>query len=95
MSSSSAVRTAANSSLGTWYAAGGTALAGILLFGLPGRRRAWQRMLGLMLLFVSIGVLGCGGGSSTKTTPAGTYTVTVTATSGAATQTSMVTATVQ
>ena len=95
MSSSSAVRTAANSSLGTWYAAGGTALAGILLFGLPGRRRAWQRMLSLMLLIIAAGVVGCGGGSSTKTTPAGTYTVTVTATSGSATQTSTVTATIQ
>jgi apolipoprotein N-acyltransferase len=93
-SSSSAIRTAANPSTGTWYAAGGTALAGILLFGLPGRRRAWQRMLSLMLLIVAVGVVGCGG-TSTKTTPSGSYTVTVTATSGSATQTSTVKVTVQ
>jgi hypothetical protein len=95
VASSSATRTAANPSHATWYAAGGTALAGILLFGLPGRRRAWQRMLSLMLLIVAIGVVGCGGSSSSGGTPAGSYTVTVTATSGTATQTSTVTATVQ
>jgi hypothetical protein len=95
MSSSSAIGKPFNTSRSTWYAAGGTALAGILLFGLPGRRRAWQRMLSLMLLVIAVGVVGCGGGSSTKTTPAGTYTVTVKATSGSATQSSTVTVTVQ
>jgi hypothetical protein len=93
-SSGSAIGKPSNISLGTWYAAGGTALAGILLFGLPGRRRAWQRMLSLMLLIIAVGVVGCGG-TGTKTTPAGSYTVTVTATSGSATQTATVTATVQ
>jgi hypothetical protein len=47
-----------------------------------------------MLLIIAVGVVGCGG-SSKKTTPAGSYTVTVTATSGSATQTATVTATVQ
>jgi hypothetical protein len=99
----SAVHMAGNSADRTWYAAGGIALAGILLFGLPGRRRAWQRMLSLMLLLIAAGVAGCGGSSSSgggggggsTTTPAGSYTVTVTATSGTATQTSTITATVQ
>jgi hypothetical protein len=96
----SAVHMAGNSADRTWYAAGGVALAGILLFGLPGRRRAWQRMLSLMLLILATGVVGCGGSSSGgggggSTTPAGSYTVTVTATSGTATQTSTITATVQ
>jgi len=96
----SAVHIAGNSADRTWYAAGGIALAGILLFGLPGRRRAWQRMLSLMLLIIAAGVVGCGGSSSGgggggSTTPAGSYTVTVTATSGTATQTSAITATVQ
>ena len=82
-----------------WYAAGGAALAGILLIGLPGRRRAWQRMFSLMLLIVATGIIGCGGTSSggggSSSTPAGNYTVTVTATSGTITQTSTITATVQ
>ena len=98
VSSGAARRTAANTSDHTWYAAGGVALAGILLFGLPGRRRAWQRMLSLMLLFVAVGIVGCGGGSDNGGgggTPAGTYTVTVTATSGSTTQTSAITVTVQ
>jgi hypothetical protein len=97
----SAVHMAGNAADRTWYAAGGIAFAGILLFGLPGRRRAWQRMLSLMLLIIAAGVVGCGGsssgggGGSGGTTPAGNYTVTVTATSGTATQTSTITATVQ
>ncbi len=98
VSSKSAIRTAANPPDRTWYAASGVALAGILLFGLPGRRRNWQRMLSLLLLVIAMGVVGCGGGSSGGgggTTPAGTYTVTVTATSGTAVQTSTITATVQ
>ena len=77
-----------------WYAAGGAALAGILLIGLPGRRRTWQRMLSLMLLFIAVGVVGCGGGGS-KTNPPTSYTVTVTATSGTINQSSTVTVTVQ
>ena len=97
--SSAAKRIANNASSDTWYAAGGVAFAGILLFGIPGRRRAWQRMIGLMLLFISIGVIGCGGGSSRGGggggTSASTYTVTVTATSGSQSATTTVVATVQ
>jgi hypothetical protein len=96
---SAALHIPANPSDRTWYAAGGVALAGILLFGLPGRRRNWQRMLSLMLLVIAIGIAGCGGGSSGGggggSTPSGSYTVTVTATSGSAVQTSTITATVQ
>jgi trimeric autotransporter adhesin len=102
VSSSAAMHIAAHAADRTWYAAGGVALAGILLFGLPGRRRAWQRMLSLMLLIIAAGVVGCGGSSSSGgggggggSTPSGNYTVTVTATSGTATQTSTITATVQ
>jgi trimeric autotransporter adhesin len=83
----------------TWYAAGGAALACILLIGLPGRRRAWQRMLSLMFLVIAVGVVGCGGGSSGggggSSTPGGSYTVTVTAVSGTIQQTSTVMVTVQ
>ncbi len=76
-----------------WYAAGGAALAGILLIGLPGRRRAWQRMLSLMLFFIAVGVVGCGGSSGGS--HGGSYNVTVTATSGTLSQTSTVSVTVQ
>ncbi len=77
-----------------WYAAGGAALAGILLIGLPGRRRAWQRMLSLMLFFIAVGVVGCGGTSSGGG-GSQSYNVTVTATSGTQSQTSTVSVTVQ
>lgn len=94
---SSAARRVADASSGSWYVAGGgITLAGILLFGLPGRRRAWQRLLGLMLFFIAIGVVGCGGGSSSGGGGGGgTYTVTVTGTSGALVQTTTVDVTVQ
>ena len=77
--------------------AGGTALACILLVGIPARRRRWWRILGMVVLLFSIagGALGCGGsgnggagggGGNPGTTP-GTYLVTVTGTSGTITQT--------
>jgi hypothetical protein len=78
-----------------WYRAG-TALACLLLFGIPARRRSWRTMLGMLgfLLIVTGGVLACGGGGSsgsggggtyTSGTTAGAYTVTVTCTSSGAT----------
>jgi hypothetical protein len=78
-----------------WPSAG-TALA-LLLIGLPRRRRNWPAMLGVLLLFVAIAEIGCGGagssgsggggsGGNAGTTP-GSYTVTVTGTSGAITGT--------
>ncbi|MGA2730862.1 MAG: hypothetical protein ABSE96_23880, partial [Terracidiphilus sp.] len=82
-----------------WPRVGGTALALILLIWVPRRRCSWLPMLGLLVLFVSMGAIGCGGGGSsvggggggggggnTGTTP-GTYTVTVTGTSGSSTVT--------
>jgi sugar lactone lactonase YvrE len=80
-------------SKGSWYAVGGTALACLMLAGVPARRR-WRSLLGMIaLLFVAMIAIGaCGGGGSSgggggggQTIPgttAGTYTVTVTATSG-------------
>jgi trimeric autotransporter adhesin len=67
---------------GGWYAAGGTALACAVMFGIPARRRAWRAMMAVVLFagFASIAI-GCGGGSTnatkTGTTP-GAYVVTVT-----------------
>ena len=79
-----------------WYRAG-TALACLLLFGIPARRRSWRTMLGMLslLLIFTSGVLACGGGGGSSGgggggtyiagTTAGAYTVTVTCTSGATT----------
>lgn len=84
-----------------WPSAGGAALALVFLFGIPKRRRNWLAMLGLLLVFVSAAVVGCGGGGGTggtgtsnAGTTAGTYTVTVTGTSGSVTGSTTVTLTV-
>ena len=74
-----------------WYAAGsGTALACVLLFTLP-RRRRWGALLAIVLSVSAITAIGCGGSSSSSssssggtstptTTPAtpGTYNITIT-----------------
>jgi hypothetical protein len=72
-------------------AAGSTALACLLWFGITARRRKWSAFLGpvCFLAILAGGVEGCGGSGSasatspiaTGTTP-GTYSITVTATSG-------------
>ncbi len=79
---------------------GGSALAALLLFGLPARRRKWQTLFGLLLLvgFAGLGI-GCGGGPTSNGTPkpgttAGSYTVTVTGTSGETTASTTVKVTV-
>ncbi len=88
-----------------WYA-GGTALACLILFGIPARRRSWRFLLGVFLLLVALGggVLACGGGGgegggctglSSSGTTAGGYTITVTGTSGATVATGTVALTVQ
>jgi hypothetical protein len=72
-----------------WYATGGATLACLVLLGIPGRRRRWQTMLGMVLLLVAIGsgMLACGGSAKTTTnntgtpgTASGTYMITVTGT---------------
>jgi hypothetical protein len=85
-----------------WYASGGTALACVLLFGIP-RRRSWRALLGAFVLLFALasGVAACGGSlvatgaaSSGGTTP-GAYVIAVTGTSGATTATTSVTVTVE
>jgi hypothetical protein len=76
-----------------WPSAGGTVLALVLIIWVPRRRRNWLAMLGLLVLFASMGAMGCGGGGSSgggggggggnSGTSPGTYTITVTGTSGA------------
>jgi hypothetical protein len=65
-----------------------TVLAIVFLFCIPAKRHAWPRILGVLVLFVWIGALGCGGGGSGSGggggsvggTTAGVYSVAVTAT---------------
>jgi len=86
-----------------WPSAGGTALALVLLIGVPRRRRNWLAIVGLAVLVASISAIGCGGGSSVggggggggnAGTSAGTYTVTITGTGTSSGSSSSVTATV-
>lgn len=48
---------------------GGAALACVLLFNIPARRRAWRNLLGLVVVACVLGLgIGCGGGSSSSST---------------------------
>lgn len=85
-----------------WPTAGGAALALMLFFGIPARRRSWRAMLGMIALLVALagGLAGCNHNTPTPTgnagTTAGTYSVTITGTSGSLTVTSpSITVTVQ
>jgi predicted membrane protein len=84
-----------------WYSAGGAALACLLFFGIPTRRRSWRTLLGMVLLLVALGGgVACGGGggggggTGNPGTTAGAYTVTVKGTSGSLAQTTTLTVTV-
>lgn len=85
-------------------AGGGMVLAGLLLFGIPARKRSWRSIL-VILLFAGIAGLGIGcgsgggggGGGGGKTIPGttpGAYVLTVTGTSGSVSQTTTVNLTV-
>jgi hypothetical protein len=75
-----------------WPSAGGTALAALLLFVVPRGRRNWFTAVGLHLLVLSVGIIGCGGGNGSVAgggggggnsgTTTGAYTITVTGNSG-------------
>ena len=49
-----------------WYAGGGVAIACMMFFGIPARRRGWRSMLGLLLFAVITFNFGCGGGGSSS-----------------------------
>ncbi len=79
------------SHLGLWELGSGGILAGLIMLGVPSRRRRWMSMLGILLIVCAVGAIGCGGGSSksapppptsptTPATTAGNYTFTVTGT---------------
>ena len=80
--------------------AGGTALAALLFFMVPRKRRVWSTLMGFVLLAgLACGLVACGGGSSSTktTTPAnpgttsGSYTITVTGTGNDAAKTTTTT----
>ncbi len=73
------------------------ALCGFVFgIALAGRRRRWARGFWVLALVVLAGtVLGCGGGSNTPKTPAGSSQVTVTATAGQLSKTATFTLQVQ
>lgn len=83
------------------FRAGGALLALLVFFGIPGRRRGWKIMLGMLVLLATLGGLtACGGGMNSGPmspgTTAGNYTFTVSATgspaiTGTPTQTFIVT----
>jgi len=75
-----------------WPMASGTTFGFVLLFVRPAKRKDRVAIIGLLLLFISTGLVACGGGTTgsgaggggggnTGTTP-GAYAITVTGTSG-------------
>ncbi len=75
---------------------GGITIAGLLLFGIPARRRSWRTILGVLVFATIVGFsIGCGGsgngggggggGGGSSGTTAGTYTFSVTGSSGSLT----------
>jgi hypothetical protein len=82
-----------------WPSAGGSALALLLFFGLPRRRRNWPAMLGLLMALASIGAMGCVSGNTANSagngTALGTYVVNITGTSGSTTASGQISLTVQ
>jgi trimeric autotransporter adhesin len=101
--STTAASAAADSTRGSAIGGSVVAIASLLWFGFPIRRRRTTTQLGLLLIATLFGAaIGCGGGNAAKpqatpanpgTTP-GAYTVTVTGSSGAITATTAVTVTV-
>jgi hypothetical protein len=87
---------------GWWLASSGLSFAGIVLLGVPSKRRRGSALLSsIVLALLSLTACGGGGGGSTSTpppdpgTPAGSYPVVVTATSGALQHAVKLTLTVQ
>jgi len=84
-----------------WYPPGAAALACLLLFSIPIRRRSWRTALTMLAILVALagGMLACGGGASSRNCPpattSGNYVVTVTGTSGSTTATGTVALTVR
>lgn len=83
-----------------WPATGGTALALLLFFRVPRRRKNWLALLALLVLFISMGGMGCTSTASTNSqtntgTPPGAYVITIIGTSGSTIATGQINLTVQ
>jgi subtilase family serine protease len=82
-----------------WLGSSGALMAGVLVFGIPARRRRWGVALTLLTLALIASAVGCGGSSSSGTknpgTPVGVYTIGVTASDGTTSHTTNVAVAVQ
>jgi subtilase family serine protease len=81
-----------------WLSSSGALMAGVLVWGIPARRRRWSVALTLLTLALIAAAVGCGGsGSSSKSpgTPVGVYIVGVTASDGTTSHTTNVAVAVQ
>jgi sugar lactone lactonase YvrE len=84
-----------------WLGGGASALATVLLLGIPAKRRRWIALFALLMIGTA-GAIGCGGGGSNQTTTssgppsttAGSYTFTVTGTDASANVSTSTTVTV-
>ncbi len=85
-----------------WLGGSGAVFAGVLLFGIPAKRRRLTITLTLITVALILAAVGCGGSSSSgggggggNGTPAGSYVVSVTGTDGTTSHTSNVSVFVQ
>jgi subtilase family serine protease len=81
-----------------WLGGSGAIFAGVLVFGVPARRRKLTVALTLITIAFILSAMGCGGSSKSgggTGTPAGNYTVSVTGTDGTTSHTTHVAVSVQ
>jgi subtilase family serine protease len=83
-----------------WLGGSGAIFAGVLMFGVPARRRKLTMALTLLTIALILSAVGCGGSSKSgggggTGTPAGNYTVSVTGTDGTTSHTTEVGISVQ
>ncbi len=82
-----------------WLGGSGAIFAGVLVFGVPARRRRLMAALTLITIALTLSAMGCGGSSKSggggTGTPAGNYTVSVTGTDGTTSHTADVAVSVQ
>jgi subtilase family serine protease len=82
-----------------WLGGSGAVFAGVLLFGIPAKRRTLSVVLTLITVALILGAVGCGGSSSSSGggngTPVGSYVVSVTGSDGTTSHTANVAVAVQ
>ncbi len=83
-----------------WLGGSGAIFAGVLVLGVPSRRRKLTMALTLVTIALILSALGCGGSSSKSSgggtgTPAGSYVVSVTGTDGTTSHTTNIAVAVQ